>query len=144
MQEKKHMPVPKSHTFDYAIKVWLTAVVIAPLLVIFLLMDYSAPGQDVAGLLAFWIYSLVLGLIFSIPSFIALYLCVRMVNRQPWASVYKKLLLAPAGVVLAALPFYIVFCQDDAITQAFNIKWAACYALSIVAALLCFKLRPGN
>ncbi|WP_461450132.1 hypothetical protein [Mucilaginibacter sp.] len=86
----------------YSLKVWLTSLLLGPMLYypVQTIIEPQYPHQ--------FHYDVKYGFYFSMPSFIVSIIAVVIVKHLSTTLVVKKLLLSVAGVVLAALPFYIL------------------------------------
>lgn len=128
-------------TLIYSLKVWLTAVVLAPMLT--QLLDYLCGVQqsyDLKGIFYFVLLSIPYGLMLSLPCWLLLWLATSLLNRTRLTNKNKKLLLSVVGFLLAALPFYLIFGHDDKGFNLETIVWAASYMLVIVAGVWAYKL----
>ena len=135
-----------SNSFRFATKVWLTSVFASPL--VFLLLNWIAysPRQsfDALGISNFFLFSIVFGLVFSLPSWTVFIFCVKYLNRLSVPSFKKKAFIIIAAIILTYLPFYLIFYKDDIEQQISNFKFATAYCLTIVIGILVYKLLPDN
>src|ERR1035438_5229783 len=100
----------KSTSFKYSTKVWVTGVLLSPL--IYFLLDGMRHIDKLKTLITeftgFMVFSIVLGLVFSLPSYIALYFATRGLNNCYTSSLAKKSILFVASILLTILPFYLM------------------------------------
>lgn len=104
-------------SFRYATSVWLTAVVVPPVL---LLIGFSV-ASFVAGDVNKASFSLLLilaaamlgiSLLLSIPSWLILIWAIQLVNKLDWSEWNKRILLFGIGSILTILPF-IYLSRDE-------------------------------
>ena len=87
----------------YSLKVWLTSVVVTPFLVL-LTGLVGKMGEGVGFALAM----LMLGTLFSLPSFLLLSLACWALTRMQRKIVMIKVELTLIGVLLTYIPFFII------------------------------------
>lgn len=90
-------------SFIYSFRVWITSVLLGPLVYYptQLIMEPQYPHRFEYG---FTLYAF----LFSLPSFILVTVIVLLVRAIPTNHLVKKLILSIAGVVLTAIPFYLI------------------------------------
>jgi len=87
----------------YSLKVWLTSVVVAPFLVLLIgLLGKMGEGVGIA------LAMLMLGTLFSLPSFLLLSLACWALTRMQSKIVMIKVELTLIGVLLTYIPFFII------------------------------------
>ena len=87
----------------YSLKVWLTGVVVAPFLVLMIgLLGKMVDGIGIA------LAMLMLGTLFSLPSFLLLSLACWALTRMQRKVVIIKAELTLIGVLLTYIPFFII------------------------------------
>ena len=86
-------------TLIYSLKVWLTSVVIAPVLI---LTQAFFRGTDPGYIML--PFEWFLGALFSAPSFILLYISCKCVLKSQIGIILTKGLLSAVGVLLSYLP----------------------------------------
>ena len=101
-----------SNSFYFTIRVWLTSIVVAPSILI--LIDSLSLGMTwkdfLIGRLYFILFSIIYGMILSLPSWTILFFVTKIINKQKQLSTWqKKGLLLPIGTVLTIAPFYLLF-----------------------------------
>lgn len=134
-----------SHSFKYATKVWLTSVLISPL-VYFLIsrtLDLRKLQIEAVGLEGFILFSIIAGLLFSLPSWTVFFFVVKFINKQPNSIIVKKTIIGLTGILLTFIPFYLVFFKDNFEPQLnFHLKLLTSYSLTIIIGILIYQLRP--
>jgi hypothetical protein len=130
-------------TIIYSLKVWLTSVVISPVLYIILeAIQKPRVYQNIEGGLGFILFSIIYGLILSLISWILLWLSLYsllMFNRD---IIITKLWLSIIGAILTLLPFWLVLGYDDPNPLTGTALWAASYCLVIIAGIWFYRLKP--
>jgi hypothetical protein len=98
------------HTLIYSLKVWLTTIVLGMRVaaVIKICLDTSHL-YGVGDIFSSAIYDIPVGLIACTPSFFLFFLAVFFLSKSINTIWSKKLILSVLGVILAILPFAIVF-----------------------------------
>ena len=137
-----------SNSFRFATKVWLTSVFLSPF-VFFLIsgtIDTKKLNMEAAGLDLFLFFSLIFGLIFSLPCWTLLIFAVKFINRQYLTLTKKKALTIVTGIVLTYSLFYLPFFKDrtDSGQLASNMRLATAYCLTIVGGMIFYKLEPDE
>jgi len=136
MLKRKQIPVTA-----YTIKVWLTAVLIAPAVYIGTVV-YHDPHHDLTSLVSYPAFVLI-ELFCSGPAWLALYLVTRVLAPHVPGKILFKMILTVAGIGLTILTFtgfdwFWDFKPEDGISE-----WMWGNALLIVAAIWVFKFpRP--
>ena len=131
-------------TLIYSLKVWLTCVVVSP--VLYCNIEALSESSLSKGLVAdggFFLYSLPFGLVLSLPSWVMFWLSLHSVNMLNWGLVTTKLLISVIAVILTALPFVLLFGTDDPGSDKSLLIWPVCYCLVLVAGVWYYKLRPS-
>jgi len=139
------MPIIKymKHAILYSIKIWLTSVVISP--VVFIVGDcLTHPNNRIGlyGCLGFIGYSLAYGLVLSIPCWLILFLMAGSLVNRNLNMVYKKLLISIIGVALSILPFYLLFRNDDNGFDLYTFIWSLSYCSFIIVGVWFYELEP--
>jgi hypothetical protein len=123
----------------YALKIWLTAVFLVPLLVmIWSLVQDSYREDSVRLLLLFWAF----GLGFSVVSALLLWVSIVLLNRSGWSPLVSRILLSVLGLVLSLLPFILLnYGLGNSIRQYFhaNRMVVDLYVLVIVAGIWIYR-----
>jgi len=124
----------------YSLKIWLTAVVIAP--IVTEIVDYLIrAGSTDEGVFYFILLSIPYGLLLSLPCWVLLWLAVYLIGKTGLSITYKKVLLSVIGLALTVLPFYLVFGHDDGSNTLELWIWPFSYTLVIIAGIWFYK--PG-
>lgn len=94
------------YAFSYSVKVWLTAVFIAPVIFIGYEWINNIPSHNYTEeyeMAAFF------GGVLSFPSFVMLWLFVYLLSYNLWRLPLKKMLLTALGIVFTIFPFGVLF-----------------------------------
>jgi hypothetical protein len=135
--------MPKKALF-YCLKVWITGVVVGPLLF------YAMDKHFVDGLLSFSDYIFVFfagGLLFSIPSFLLLWATATYTCKRPGDLPLQRLKLAGWSLLFTVLPPVIILVWQH--TNPDNADWSlltrliASYFASIAAAIFFYRFPAG-
>lgn len=107
----------------YCLKVWLTSLLLTPFIVYFLIV-----GDDLLKFFTFYWLSALLGLVFSLPSAVLLWVYVAWFLPGDSVMRFQKLTVAGISLVLIALPFsYFAFSKNpvgwDEWLKAFFCYW---------------------
>jgi len=102
-----------SCTFQYSLKVWLTSVVIAPLLFIIFTygpqVDYCRNLQQVLSSgLFYYVFFACLELAFSLLTWLVFLLVIQLVTMCIYKPIIRRLLICIAGISLTIGNFMIV------------------------------------
>ena len=133
-------------TLMYSLKVWLTTVVVTPLLatlVLGLFMRSSDHSEPIGDDLGFFLACVVFGLAYSITPFLVMWYVGFRINSRSWATGKVKMLLMTISIVLSALMFisfdlYRGFLDWN--TLYLGLPYIAVLALSIWL----YKLKPAD
>jgi hypothetical protein len=90
--------------------------------------------------LGFIAYSIPYGLVLSTPSFLILLLICYLINRYKIGLHVKKILLSTIALILAVLPFIIIFSHDDSGIDKDLIAWLSSYGIVIVSGIWFYRL----
>jgi hypothetical protein len=126
----------------YSLKVWLTGVVISPVLNLIIEAVSGFNKANFEGAMGFILLSIPYSLILSLPCFFLLFLACFFVNLVSGATTTKKICLTIVGAVLAFLPFYLIFGGDDPSTYRTSMPWAVSYCIVIIGSIWFYKLEP--
>jgi hypothetical protein len=128
--------------FNYGLKVWLTSVVVSPILYILIEVIIN-PGyfESVPSRMAFIVFSIPYGLILSIPSCLLLLASIYVFNRMSLPISTSKIWLSITGIILTLIPFVIMYHSYDIERRPAVIPWAISYCLVIVAGIWFYKLK---
>ena len=129
-------------TLYYSLKVWLTSVVLSPML--FLLIDsFTKHSQtNLEGGIGFILFSILYGLIISLLSWLLLWLSCYYLLRLSITQLTFKLILSFISSVLTALPFLLLFSRDDGFPDAFTIIWTLSYSIVIIGGVWFYRVKP--
>ena len=116
----------------YSLKVWLTSVLLGPLLYYpaQIIIEPQYPHQ--------FHYDVKYGFIFSLPSLVVAIITVVLIKPIPTTLTVKKLLLSIVGVVLTAMPFYLL--KGGWVQQ--GTEYLIAYGSIIVIGIWVYRLEP--
>jgi hypothetical protein len=115
----------------FSLKVWVTAVIIGPLLRLFTMRIIGQISHSDTELLEI---SLVIGGIVSIPSWLLLFLATVQINKIAFTLAVKKLIITFIGIIFTLLPFQVLFVGVPS-------EWSIYYCIVIVAGIWFYKLN---
>ena len=124
----------------YSLKVWLTSVVVAPFLVLLIgLLGKMGEGVGIA------LAMLMLGTMFSLPSFLLLSLACWALTRMQSKIVMIKVELTLIGVLLTYIPFFIIndyafLINRDELSRTFFVI----YSLLITFGIWFYKFKGAS
>ncbi len=125
-----------SNSFFFATKVWLTSVILSPL-VFFTFYFHNDLNLSV---LAFYTPSaIVSGLLFSLPCWIISIFVIWFINTRVQSLPKKKMLIILTGIVLTNGLFYLLFKLFN--DELFSLYLATPYNLTIILGVIFYKLR---
>lgn len=133
-----------SHSFQFALKVWLTSVLFSPFLffVICGTLDLKELRLEAAGIDGFIIFSLLLGFLLSIPNLIVFGFAVKFINKKVSKYLNKKIFIASTGILLTCMLFYFIFFRDAIKEQRnFDLRQMIAYSLTIAIGIFIYKLK---
>ena len=145
----------------YSLKIWLTTSILSPILITFLHFYFLVLNQlnpfhnpKVFHRELLHLITMIEGnWIFMIPLGLGLYYSVMLLNKRSIRLVVIKGYLSIIGVVLAVLPdavflFYMIWSNPDSpfitITIIGFTHAMVCYALSVLAGIWFYKLKPHS
>jgi hypothetical protein len=134
--------------FNYCLKVWLTALVVGPVLwLLFGLVlttrvefSSSSPVIFLGRFLAYMAYMIILGSIVSIPSFIILYLSAFLLAKWICSIQVFKYLLSFLGVLYSFIPI-LVSASSAANLSTTDLLMFSSYPIMILAGIWYFKFN---
>jgi hypothetical protein len=132
------MILKKAGCVRFALKVWLTSVVITtPLLALTTSYhDYYEDGT--MNFFRYWVFYILFGSIFSFPSMVIFLFLANIIRKQDWSIIQKKGTLILSGIILTVAPFYILTADDMMETDTLQLIIA--YATTITAGILLYRL----
>ncbi|NHA07771.1 hypothetical protein G7092_28490 [Mucilaginibacter sp. HC2] len=120
----------------YSLKVWLTGVFLAPVLLkLFWMVSGESTGSNAVGAL------MLFGGVLSIPSVLLLFLSVLILTRQAIAVNSTKLILSLIGIILAYLPIWVLNGRQFWL-DSFMLNFFVGYTVTVIAAIWFYKLKP--
>ncbi len=118
------------NNLSYSLKVWLTSVVVAPLLVY--LVSYFAGYTHFFNVFE-WL--LAFGFLLSLPSFLLFLFLVIFLSTKKWEPVLKQYLLTICGCVLTVAPIYLLFGREKT-----SLLVMFCYLVPCIAGIKYYRL----
>ena len=127
-----------SHAFFYTLKIWVTALLLSPVIIAFC---ESSLSNVLGDCLALMIIGSIFGAIFSFPSFCALWLGAYLIVRYAdWNIIIQKIVLTFLGIGLSILPFFIL--SGSWTFRGERVPYSLIYAAVIVAGIWFYRLKP--
>lgn len=129
------------NTISYPFKVWMTSVLIAPLLMLSLstqpdLVQYIFSS----GFLQFYIIVVLIGGFVSIPAFLFLKLCYSWMRRLSLSPLIIRMLLVPICLLCCIVAFILFSLPDlSKIWHYNNVLLMGSYALPLVFAIVFYN-----
>lgn len=108
----------------FTIKVWLTVILLSPLLLNLLQRTF---------IFELYFFYISLGILFSFPALIIFLVIAYLINQKRWNIILKKLLLVFIGSGFIFLTFYPL---------EFDLKITYTYCTILLVAIILFKLEP--
>ena len=122
----------------YTLKVWATALFMAPVIIVASGLMKSFNINDALGMIMFGI---LIGAIYSLPSVALLAIATCFIAKYNMPLLYKKAVLTVIGIVLTMLAF-IIFNSGKSILFE-ELSWdRAVYATAIIAGIWFYRLTP--
>ncbi len=136
-----------SNSFRYATKIWLTSAILSPFM--FFLISGTIDAQRLSisfiGIRDFVIFSIILGILFSIPNWLLFFFAIKFINKQTHRLHTKKLFISLIGTMLTLLLFYFMFLKNGLGSQFDNhLKQFIAYSLTIILGTIIYRLRPDT
>jgi hypothetical protein len=138
----------KYYVLPYCLKVWATGVLLAPVIILLISINYFLkPGDSldllsVIGLL-FRIYLalIIIGAVLSLVTFIVFWIIGIMVYYSIANRAHQKLVMALIGGILTACTFFFLFLLlFDEVFNGFAVIIIPCYCFCISASSLIYDL----
>lgn len=123
--------------FNFSIKVWLTAVFVAPAAIIGLLTlqhDYNLTSWFAYGM------SIIVGTVYSIPSVLILWLVAYQLSKYIYQQINLKALLLIAGFILTL--FATGLCFRHLPSAKDEVFFTEVYVGVILGGMCLYKLKP--
>jgi hypothetical protein len=128
-------------TLYYSLKVWLTSVVLSPMLCL-LIDSFTKHSQtNLEGGIGFILFSILYGLILSALSWLLLWGFSYLLLQFSITTVTRKVILSFISSFLTIIPFLLLFSRDDGFPDAFTIIWTLSYAVVIVIGVWYYKIE---
>jgi hypothetical protein len=123
----------------YSLKVWGVSIIVSPVVYYAWTKNYSEAFEP-GNFFGFWAFSLIYGLVLSLPCYILFLFANYYVGSRNWSDLGKKMGLGVWGTLLILALIYLIFGHDDNIFLPSTIKMAVSYILSANFALIFFAL----
>lgn len=131
------------NSLRYATKVWLTGVLISPFIYLLICKSLYTQKYSFIGLEDFILFSIILGMIFSIPSWLGLFFTVKLLNKKSISILNKKILVSLISIILTLLPFYFVFFKNIGF-QFPDLMLFATYVSITTISVFFYKIKLDN
>jgi Ca2+/Na+ antiporter len=128
--------------FIYSLKVWLTVILVGPLLFVILTKlllphaNYFDSFGNILGSIGLLIY---VGTVVSLPCWFLLWLSTILICK--YDVINKKVYLASLSVVLCLSEFYLIFHNDDHPWKIDTFVWMLAYVLLVIITIWYYKLK---
>ena len=127
-------------------KVWITGLFLSPF--VYFLFNGLAHTNGLGALAreftGFMVFSIVLGSVFSLPSYALLYFITILVNKSQRSALSKKAILLIVSIILTILPFYVFSLVNLNEGQHANLKLEGFYLATITASIFCYEMRAPD
>ena len=136
-----------SNSFRYATKIWLTSAILSPFMYFLISGTIDAQRLSISfiGIRDFVIFSIILGILFSIPNWLLFFFAIKFINKQTHSQYTKKLFISLIGTMLTLTLFYLMFFKNDLESQFDNhLKQFIAYSLTIILGTIIYRLRPDT
>lgn len=132
-------------SFVYPLKVWMTSVLVSPLLYL-LIIKMGGYRDQYAALFSGWGYyavAVMVGALFSIPNWLLLWVCYYFISRTKLTYLTKKAALLTIGLLLTALLF-VLFNGGKEIIHSADYITAVSYMLTVTIGSLVYKVNLSS
>jgi hypothetical protein len=126
----------------YSLKVWLTSVVLSPIL--YIIEEYlTHPGYyKWEGITGFVGLSFIYSALLSIPSYGLFAYMTYSINKLKTKILIKKIYLTVICTILCMFPFYLL--DRGSIFLVSDLRWGCFYCFVIIAAIWFYELVPAT
>jgi hypothetical protein len=134
----------KYRVLPYTLKVWLSSVVLAPIIQIMVQLITQVPYKfnSVRDVMVYFIYMLVCGWLFSIPCWFLLLFSTWVSNLLTSKIRLIKAILSVAGALIAILPFITYAGNSLPHYDNTDFIWVMLYPVTIIVGIWAFRLKP--
>ena len=131
------------HALIYSLKVWLSSIVVSPIL--YYTWTYNYSNDFAAGnFFGFWALSIIYGLILSLPCYALFLIAIFYLSTRISGATGKKIGLGLLAALLIMALIYLIFGHDDKVFLEPTIRLAVCYILSVSGAIVYLRLPSRN
>lgn len=136
-----------SNTFSYSLKVWLTSVVSAPLLFIFIeifrgKLNLRGPGILIGYIVNTWLFDAAFELFFSLATWLVFFLTIMVITRHVHALKLRTAVICLIGILFTIITFRVTLLQDGFFNDNNNyLGLMVCNCFCIGAGSLFYKLK---
>jgi hypothetical protein len=130
----------KAQSLKYLLKVWLTGGLLAPL--IFAALDYLILKNDFGILdrfMLFWGLSILVGLFYSLPSFVLLWIVLTLLKKTDSDVLQKKLISILLCFIFIIITFQF-FPKGGIPVDGFGLLLLVSYFFTMSVALIFYRL----
>ena len=124
---------------SWSLKVWITSVVLAPILDVLLYPIVESSTSLPGGALKFIMVMIVFSLIFTFPCWFILWRSANVIDYYLKTIIYKKVTLTVIGATLAILPFYVYF-KNEPIRNDIALK--SLYCITVLLGIWLYRIDP--
>lgn len=126
----------------YCFKVWLSTVLISPLLVTGgLVCRNSGNFSAFFKALPIWFYAVLFGSAFALPALFLFRLLNRKLGKSDMPVYLKKTVHALVGIVLLWVTFYFMNRQIFEAVDRDNLVWPTAYSLTLVGGAFVYRVQ---
>jgi len=125
----------KYYLLPYSLKVWLTSVLLAP--IIFLFIDYFTSPRaqnnsqtDIDSLIQLYLAFVIAGAILSFITWLIFWGVAILTCRHTTNIIQRKLIMFFMGIILTILTFLLLFSSDEAFSSMpYGIMLSNCFCI---------------
>jgi len=128
----------------YSLKVWLTTIVLAPVIVVFLQRN---PARPFLNYVEEYLWTVLDDLIFFIPPMLIFILATVVIYRTPISMLTKKLVILGLTLVFFLLSWWLFIyltIQTNIFLDLQQMVIITVYLAAIGLGILFYKLKPAN
>lgn len=136
-----------SNTFSYSLRVWLTSVINAPILFIFIeifrgKLNLQGPGILIGYVVNTWLFDAAFELFFSLATWLAFYLTIVLIIKHIHTIKLRMAVISAIGILFTIITFRVTLLQDGFFNDNNNyLGLMVCNCFCIGAGSLLYKLK---